>query len=105
GLSPLKQALLKLDEMQARLEQLQARLDESRNARAQPIAVIGIGCRLPGFVDGPESFWNLLESGTDAISEVPRDRWDVDAYYDADPSAPGKMTTRWGGFMHQVDQF
>src|SRR6185295_7066681 len=63
-----------------------------------PIAVVGSGCRFPGNVTGPESFWELLTSGQDAISEVPADRWDVDAYYDPDPSAPGRMTTRWGGF-------
>src|SRR6185295_2468796 len=70
-----------------------------------PIAVVGIGCRFPGNVTGPESFWELLTSGQDAISEVPADRWDVDAYYDPDPSAPGRMTTRWGGFISNAAEF
>src|SRR5690606_9091390 len=41
----------------------------------------------------------------DAIEEVPRERWDVDAVYDADPDAPGRMSTRFGGFVDEVDQF
>ena len=60
----------------------------------EPIAVVGIGCRFPGNVAGPESFWRLLANGEDGITEVPPDRWDVDAFYDPDPSAPGRMTPR-----------
>lgn len=69
-----------------------------------PIAIVGIGCRFPG-ADGPESFWRLLADGIDAISEVPADRWSVDALYDADPTVPGKMSTRWGGFLSNIDRF
>ena len=47
----------------------------------------------------PGAFWRLLDDGIDAITEVPAERWDVDALYDPDPDAPGKMTTRWGGFL------
>ncbi|SPM37843.1 phenolpthiocerol synthesis type-I polyketide synthase PpsD [Mycobacterium numidiamassiliense] len=72
---------------------------------AEPIAVIGIGCRLPGNVTGPESFWQLLLDGRDAVGEVPPDRWDGDAYYDPDPQAPGRMTTKWGGFLDDVAGF
>ena len=75
------------------------------DAVAEPIAVVGIGCRFPGDVAGPESFWRLLVNGEDGITEVPADRWDVDAFYDPDPSAPGRMTTRWGGFLSDVDGF
>ena len=70
----------------------------------EPIAIIGIGCRLPGAKD-PESFWQLLRNGVDAITEVPKDRWDIDAFYDPEPGKPGKMSTRWGGFLERVDQF
>jgi acyl carrier protein len=56
-----------------------------------PIAIIGIACRLPGRIDSPEAYWNLLASGADAVCEVPIERWDVDALFDPDPSAPGKI--------------
>ncbi len=69
---------------------------------AEPVAVVGIGCRFPGGVVGPESFWRLLVNGEDAISEVPADRWDADEFYDPDPLAPGRMTTKWGGFVSDV---
>ena len=77
----------------------------SRIAVAEPVAVVGMGCRFPGDVSGPESFWRLLLEGTDAISGVPADRWDADAFYDPDPLAPGRMTTKWGGFISDVAGF
>ncbi|MEW6491282.1 MAG: beta-ketoacyl synthase N-terminal-like domain-containing protein [Cyanobacteriota bacterium] len=70
----------------------------------EPIAIIGVGCRFPG-AKNPEAFWQLLCNGVDAITEVPADRWDVDALYDPNPGSSGKMNTRWGGFLEQVDQF
>ncbi|WP_204807918.1 type I polyketide synthase [Mycobacterium riyadhense] len=72
---------------------------------AEPIAVVGIGCRMPGNVFGPESFWDLLVEGRDTVGEVPADRWDADAYYDPDPQAPGRMTTKWGAFIDDVAGF
>jgi acyl transferase domain-containing protein len=68
------------------------------------IAVIGLGCRFPG-ADDVLSFWRLLDEGTDAITEVPADRWDVAAFYDPNPAKPGKISTRWGGFLTSVDEF
>ena len=75
------------------------------DAAAEPVAVVGIGCRFPGDVFGPQSFWRLLTGRVDAISEVPADRWDADAFYDPDPSVPGRMTTKWGGFVSDVAGF
>nr|WP_167815687.1 type I polyketide synthase [Methanocorpusculum sp. GPch4] len=69
------------------------------------IALIGIGCRFPGGIQGPESFWQALLEGRDAITEVPPDRWDVEAFYDPSPGLPGKATSRWGGFLSQIDHF
>ena len=86
-------------------DELQRRLDSVENARHEPIAIVGIGCRFPGGVDTPEQYWDLLNRGVDAITEVPPDRWDVDAYYDPDPDAPGKMSTRWGGFFRTSTGF
>ncbi|MGE0216904.1 type I polyketide synthase [Mycolicibacterium sp.] len=77
----------------------------SRVAGAEPIAVIGIGCRFPGGVSGPQSYWEFLEKGTNAVIEVPKDRWDGDAFYDADPTAPGRMPTKWGAYLDDVSGF
>ena len=68
---------------------------------AEPVAVVGVGCRFPGGVVGPESFWRLLVDGVDAIREVPADRWDAEEFYDPDPLTPGRMTTKWGGFVSE----
>ena len=73
------------------------------NAR-EPIAIIGIGCRLPQS-QTPEEFWQLLANGVDAVGEIPASRWDVDAYYDPDPTKPHKMSTRWGGFIDKIEEF
>src|SRR5581483_3698113 len=78
---------------------------EQVHTQAEPIAIIGMACRFPGGANTPERFWELLKDGFDAISEVPAGRWDVDAFYDPDPAAPGKMYTRFGGFLADLDQF
>ena len=95
GLTPIKLALLAQ----------QARASGEPLLRADPIAIVGMGCRLPGDVTDPEGFWHLLRDGVDAVCEVPRGRWDVDALYDPDPSAPGKTATKWGGFLRTIDTF
>ena len=72
---------------------------------AEPVAVVGVGCRFPGGVTGPASFWQLLLDGNDAVTEVPADRWNADDFYDRNPLAPGRMTTKWGGFVSDVAGF
>ena len=66
-------------------QQCAALADEFENNSAyvvaEPVAVVGVGCRFPGDVVGPGSFWRLLVDGEDAISQVPADRWDADAFY------------------------
>ena len=96
-LSPKRLALLAAE--------LNSNLDRLKHQASEPLAVIGIGCRFPGGANNPESFWQLMIEGRDAISEVPPDRWDINAYYDPDPDAPGKMCTRWGGFLNEIDKF
>ncbi len=94
----MKQALLELKQMRAKLNVLES-------AKTEPIAIVGLGCRFPGGANNPEAFWQLLHDGIDAIGEVPADRWDIDAYYDPNPDTPGKMYTRYGGFVERLDEF
>ncbi len=71
----------------------------------EPIAIIGIGCRFPGGVGCPRSFWRLLCEGGDGITEVPEDRWDWKAFYDTDRDKSGRIYTRHGGFLENIDRF
>lgn len=87
------------------LEQMETKLRASELERHEPIAIIGMGFRFPGDANDSASFWQLLLNGTDAITEVPADRWDADQFYDPDPDAIGKTYSRWGGFLKQVDTF
>jgi amino acid adenylation domain-containing protein len=70
----------------------------------EPIAVVGLACRFPRAANA-KAFWQLLSEGRDAITEVPADRWNSASFYDADTAAPGKMNTRWGGFLDRIDEF
>ena len=97
ALSSVKLALLS--------RQVRDDIDGAAVLAAEPIAIIGMGCRFPGGADNPDKFWELLRSGTDATRDVPPERWDADAFYDADPFAPGKMNSRRGGFIDAIDQF
>jgi acyl transferase domain-containing protein/acyl-CoA synthetase (AMP-forming)/AMP-acid ligase II/acyl carrier protein len=73
-------------------------------APSEPIAVIGIACRFPR-ADSLDDYWVLLDEGVDAISEIPPERWDGEAYYQPGAPAPGKAYTKWGGFLSGVDRF
>jgi acyl transferase domain-containing protein/SAM-dependent methyltransferase len=97
-LSPIKRALLEVRDLRARLAQAEA-------VRHEPLAVVGMGMHFPGGVRDAAAFETLLWSGTDAVTEIPAERWSLDALYDADPDAPGKMTTRYGAFLHKIDRF
>jgi myxalamid-type polyketide synthase MxaE and MxaD len=97
GLSPAKRALIEIKE-------LRAQLDAARRERNIPVAIVGMACRYPGAQNIGE-FWDLLVNGRDAIAETPESRWDVDAVYDPDPSAPGKMSSRKGGFLPHLEEF
>src|SRR5262245_58536750 len=97
-LNPLQRAVFALKETQARLEAVE-------RSRTEPIAIVGMACRFPGGANSPQAYWKVLCDGVDAIIEVPKDRWEIDAYYDPDPLAPGKTNSRWGGFLDRIDGF
>ena len=69
----------------------------------EPIAIIGLSCRFPQ-ASNPQAFWDLLRNGVDAVTEVPSNRWDVNAFHSENPD-PGKVTTRFGAFLDNVDLF
>ncbi|MFF0717652.1 amino acid adenylation domain-containing protein [Micromonospora sp. NPDC003816] len=87
------------------IRRLRDELDATRAAATEPVAIVGMACRMPGGVRTPDQFWHLLDRGEDAITEVPASRWDVDRYYDPSPETPGTMYTRRGGFLDDIDQF
>jgi myxalamid-type polyketide synthase MxaB len=93
----MKKALHEIRELRAKVESLE-------RANCEPVAIIGMACRFPG-ADNPAAFWELLARGGDAIREVPKERWDVAEFYDPDPDAPGKMYSKWGGFLEDIDKF
>ncbi|QSQ13844.1 type I polyketide synthase [Myxococcus landrumensis] len=94
----MKRALLKLQEAQSQL-------DAHARERHEGLAIVGMGCRFPGGASTPGRYWRLLLDGTDAISEVPPERWDAEALYHPDPDQPGKVYCRTGAFLEDIDQF
>ncbi|NTX60834.1 SDR family NAD(P)-dependent oxidoreductase [Myxococcus sp. CA051A] len=95
--SPKRLALLAMD--------LKSRLDAVEGTRSEPVAIIGMGCRFPGGGKDPESYWNLLRDGGDAVTEVPSSRWTREEMARMDPEALEKLGARWGAFIQDVDQF
>ena len=70
-----------------------------------PVAVIGLGLRLPGGIDSPAELWDALLRGLDTVTEVPLSRWDADEYYDPEPGVPGRSVSKWGAFLDDIAGF
>jgi len=90
-----------------KIDDLSARLEIAEKAGTEPIAVVGMGCRLPGGVDSPGQFWDLLRDGRSGIVRVPAERWDADALFTEDHAVGGTICNREGGFLStwQPDEF
>jgi myxalamid-type polyketide synthase MxaB len=101
--SPDRRALLK-EALQA-VEQMQAKLDEAERRRTEPIAVVGLACRVPGGGRDPEAFWALLRDGVDAVTEAPADRWSRAAYDRLGLPASPDRPVHPAGFLEQIDHF
>ncbi|MBO3459429.1 acyltransferase domain-containing protein [Aetokthonos hydrillicola Thurmond2011] len=87
------------------IENMQSKLDALEYAQTEPIAIVGMGCRFPGGVDHPAALWGILRDGVDTVTEVPKNRWDADSYYDPNPDTIGKMYARHGSFVNEVETF
>jgi acyl transferase domain-containing protein/acyl carrier protein len=91
----LKKLYIALKQTEAKVQQLQ-----------EPIAIIGMACRLPGGANDPQQYWQLLQQGVNAITEVPSQRWQANDYYDPQVDMPGKMYTTQGGFLNvPIEEF
>jgi acyl transferase domain-containing protein/NADPH:quinone reductase-like Zn-dependent oxidoreductase/acyl carrier protein/NADP-dependent 3-hydroxy acid dehydrogenase YdfG len=72
---------------------------------SKDIAIIGMSCRFPGGADNPELYWSVLLNGKDVIGKIPKERWDADEIYDPNSNAQGKIYTKHGGFLNEIDKF
>ena len=70
----------------------------------EALAIVGIGCRLPGGVDSPADFWRLLLDEVDATREVPESRWHAPRFHDPTAGKAGKMVTRRGGYLEEIEK-
>jgi acyl transferase domain-containing protein/NAD(P)-dependent dehydrogenase (short-subunit alcohol dehydrogenase family) len=83
----------------------QRRAESLRDLRAEPVAIVGMACRMPGGANTPERLWSLLRAGRETVGPVPPERWDGNAWYDEDLAAPGKSTARAGSFLEPEGEF
>src|ERR1700761_1314015 len=81
----------------------QTRVQAGQILRSDPIAIIGMGCRVPGDAATADEMWHLLKTGTQSVRDVPADRWDIEQWYDSDLAAPGKSRAKKASFLDRID--
>ncbi|CCG40385.1 type I polyketide synthase [Magnetospirillum molischianum] len=88
------------------LKKTQNQLREIEAARSEPIAVVGMACRLPGGANDPEALWQMLRRGDNTSAPIPAERWDSEAFYHPSPDAPGTTHALRANFIDRpIDQF
>ena len=75
-------------------------VDAASGNKAMPIAIVGMACRFPGDATDPEQLWNMISKGRSAWSEIPPDRWNVDAFHHPSGDRQGTVSI----FVSKVDQ-
>jgi acyl transferase domain-containing protein len=101
-----EQLLSYLKKVTIELRDTRARLDAVERSHREPIAIVGIGCRYPGYVRSAEQLWELVANDGDAISSFPADRgWDLERVYDPHFNTPGTSYTDQGGFLYDAPDF
>ncbi|NJQ16490.1 type I polyketide synthase, partial [Streptomyces bohaiensis] len=95
-----------LKQVTAELHETRQRLEEREASDAEPIAIVGVGCRYPGGIVSPETLWDLVSEGRDVVGDFPDDRgWDLENLFDDEPGAPGKCYARRGAFLDGAADF
>ncbi|MBV9355129.1 MAG: hypothetical protein JO023_06325, partial [Chloroflexi bacterium] len=97
SLSPVKRALVEIERLQSEVQRI-------KRERTEPLAIIGLSGRFPGARDA-SGFWELLAEGREGIVETPPERWNIDELFHPDPAHAGSISSRWGGFLRDIDQF
>ena len=96
----LSKALKEIRSLKSRLKAA-----ETQNPDDEPVAIVGMSCRFPGGANTPEALWDLLSQGKHAITEIPANRMPIDQLFDEKPKTPGKISSRYGSFLSDVDTF
>lgn len=94
-----------VEQLRLLLARSERKLQRREQQASMPIAIVGMACRLPAGIEAPDQLWSFLQARGDGITEVPPERWDAATYYDPTPGTAGKVCTRSGGFLSDVDKF
>ena len=90
----------------AEIAKLKEKLQLLEQERHEPVAVVGMACRLPGGVKDPDGFWQLLRDGVDGVIEITDQRgWRMADFFDPDPASKGKINSRYQGFVSDIEWF
>ncbi|MBL4868544.1 MAG: type I polyketide synthase, partial [Pseudomonadales bacterium] len=101
----IKNLKQKLKEHDLKIKELDLKIVELELGKNGPIAIVGIGCRYPGGIIDPDSFWESLKEAKNGITELSNERWDMDVFYDPKPQTPGKMYTKAAGIIDDPEYF
>ena len=94
----LKEGLVELRTLRKKVENFETK-------KSEPIAIIGIGCKLPNKANNHKLFWEFLKAEKSSVSKIPEDRWNIEQYYAEDRNLNNKIYTRYGNFIDKIDKF